>query len=243
MGLDLDEPRSLAAVEARARELVEAAAGRDWAVVPADSPTVAWICDWLVPNLARTTDEIDNLLVGLAGGHVPAGPSGTLTRGGAHVLPTGRNFYSVDPKSLPTRLAWDCGVRLSDGVVARHMAMKHHRGCGHRAEILQGGGPLWFDLEERQIAGVPAPPSPEDRLIEAEAQSETATEVDLAALSRATKPARWRAFYAHVVQGVPVARIAATERAHAPTIYTRIRRAREELRAAIARQRAARRRR
>ncbi len=121
MGLDLDEPRSLAAVEARARELVEAAAGRDWAVVPADSPTVAWICDWLVPNLARTTDEIDNLLVGLAGGHVPAGPSGTLTRGGAHVLPTGRNFYSVDPKSLPTRLAWDVGVRLADGVVARHM--------------------------------------------------------------------------------------------------------------------------
>lgn len=59
MGLDLDEPRSLAAVEARARELVEAAAGRDWAVVPADSPTVAWICDWLVPNLARATDEID----------------------------------------------------------------------------------------------------------------------------------------------------------------------------------------
>ncbi len=128
-------------------------------------------------------------------------------------------------------------------VVARHMAMKHHRGCGHRAEILQGGGPLWFDLEERQIAGVPAPPSPEDRLIEAEAQSETATEVDLAALSRATKPARWRAFYAHAVQGVPVARIAAAERAPAPTIYTRIRRAREELRAAIARQRAARRRR
>ncbi len=128
-------------------------------------------------------------------------------------------------------------------VVARHMAMKHHRGCGHRAEVLLGGDPLGFELEERQLAGVPAPPSPEDRLIEAEAQAESATEVDLAALSQATKPARWRAFYAYAVLGIPVARIAAVERAPAPTIYTRIRRAREELRVAIARQRAARRRR
>ena len=126
-------------------------------------------------------------------------------------------------------------------VVARRLAMKHHRGRGRRAEVFEGGGPLWFDLEEREIAGVPAPPSPEERLSEAEAQAES--EVDLAALSRATKPARWRAFYAHVVLGVPVARIAAAERAPAPTIYTRIRQAREDLRAAIARQRAARRRR
>ena len=126
-------------------------------------------------------------------------------------------------------------------VVARRLAMKHHRARGRRAEVFEGGGPLWFDLEEREIAGVPAPPSPEERLSEAEAQAES--EVDLAALSRATKPARWRAFYAHVVLGVPVARIAAAERAPAPTIYSRIRRAREDLRGAIARQRAARRRR
>jgi len=53
---------------------------------------------------------------------VPAGPSGTLTRGGAHVLPTGRNFYSLDPKALPTPLAWDVGCRLADAVVARHLA-------------------------------------------------------------------------------------------------------------------------
>ncbi len=126
-------------------------------------------------------------------------------------------------------------------VVARRLAMKHHRGRGRRAEVLEGGGPLWFDLEEREIAGVPAPPSPEDRLSQAEAQADS--EVDLAALSRATKPERWRAFYAHAVLGIPVARIAAAERAPAPTIYSRIRRAREDLRAAIARQRAARRRR
>jgi cobaltochelatase CobN len=40
----------------------------------------------------------------------------------AHVLPTGRNFYSVDPKALPSRLAWDVGRRLADELVARHLA-------------------------------------------------------------------------------------------------------------------------
>src|SRR2546430_17298319 len=40
----------------------------------------------------------------------------------AHVLPTGRNFYSVDPKSLPSPLAWDVGRRLADELVARHVA-------------------------------------------------------------------------------------------------------------------------
>jgi cobaltochelatase CobN len=82
---------------------------------------VAWICDWLVPNLQRAGDEIDNLLAGLDGRYVPAGPSGTLTRGGAHVLPTGRNFYSLDPRALPTPLAWDVGCRLADALIARHL--------------------------------------------------------------------------------------------------------------------------
>jgi cobaltochelatase CobN len=39
----------------------------------------------------------------------------------AHVLPTGRNFYSVDPKAIPSRLAWDVGQRLADEVIDRHV--------------------------------------------------------------------------------------------------------------------------
>ena len=105
LGLDPDDPLALDAVEARCRELVER---RGRARLDADAgrrrlPTLRWVCDWLVPNLARTTDEIANLLHGLAGGHVPAGPSGALTRGGAHVLPTGRNFYSARPEGAPDR--------------------------------------------------------------------------------------------------------------------------------------------
>jgi cobaltochelatase CobN len=83
-------------------------------------PTLRWVADRLVPALGRTTDEIDALLHGLAGGFVVAGPSGAPTRGMAHVLPTGRNFCSVDPKALPSPLAWEVGRRLADEVIARH---------------------------------------------------------------------------------------------------------------------------
>jgi cobaltochelatase CobN len=58
----------------------------------------------------------------LGGEYVPAGPSGAPTRGGAHVLPTGRNFYSVDPKALPSPLSWEVGRQLADALVERHVA-------------------------------------------------------------------------------------------------------------------------
>jgi cobaltochelatase CobN len=121
LGLDPDAPTSFDAIEAPARELVEAAAARGWRADDDDPRTLRWACEWLVPRLARTTDEIANLLTGLAGGYVPAGPSGALTRGGAHVLPTGRNFYSLDPKALPTELSWDVGRKLADELLARHV--------------------------------------------------------------------------------------------------------------------------
>jgi cobaltochelatase CobN len=78
--------------------------------------------DVLVPRLARTTDEIANVLHALDGGHVPSGPAGAPTRGMAHVLPTGRNFYSVDPKTLPTPAAWEVGRALAEALLARHRA-------------------------------------------------------------------------------------------------------------------------
>ena len=122
LGLDPDSPQSLDAVEDRCRSLVGDAAARGWAGRGDDLPTLQWVCGWLVPTLTRTTDELTNLVHGLGGGHVPAGPSGALTRGGAHVLPTGRNFYAVDPKALPTELSWSVGQALADGLLARHLA-------------------------------------------------------------------------------------------------------------------------
>ncbi len=74
-----------------------------------------------MPDLRRTPDEVGNLVAGLAGRHVPAGPSGAPSRGAAHVLPTGRNFYSVDPKAVPSPLAWQVGAALADRLVERHL--------------------------------------------------------------------------------------------------------------------------
>ncbi len=121
LGLDLDDPTALDRIEAVCRTAVEAAAQRGWETQANDRPTVRWACEWLVPRLRQATDEITNLLAGLDGRYVPAGPSGSLTRGGAHVLPTGRNFYSVDPKALPTELSWEVGTKLADAVVERHL--------------------------------------------------------------------------------------------------------------------------
>src|SRR5215218_4927813 len=75
----------------------------------------------VVPRLARTPEEMSNLLGGMEGGYVPAGPSGSPTRGLVNVLPTGRNFYSVDPKALPSGLSWEVGQGLADGLLRRYL--------------------------------------------------------------------------------------------------------------------------
>jgi cobaltochelatase CobN len=121
LGVDPDDPLALDALEETCRAWIVGAAERGWRPAPGASVTMVWVCEWLVPNLLLATDEIDNLLAGLDGRFVPAGPSGALTRGCAHVLPTGRNFYSVDPKALPTELSWEVGQKLAAAVVARHV--------------------------------------------------------------------------------------------------------------------------
>ncbi len=86
------------------------------------SRVLEFVCDHLTPALARTTDETAHLLHALDGRHVPAGPSGAPTRGMAHVLPTGRNFYTVDPRALPSMAAWRIGQELAREVLDRHIA-------------------------------------------------------------------------------------------------------------------------
>ncbi|MGX5655946.1 cobaltochelatase subunit CobN [Geodermatophilus nigrescens] len=78
--------------------------------------------DEVVPRLERTTDELDATLHALDGGYVPAGPSGSPLRGLVNVLPTGRNFYSVDPRAVPSRLAWETGQAMADSLLERYRA-------------------------------------------------------------------------------------------------------------------------
>ncbi|TLP57784.1 cobaltochelatase subunit CobN [Microbispora triticiradicis] len=117
-------------VEAEARALVTAMERLGWdpaavAGVTAD-PEVGRVLTFaateVVPRLARTTDELDHVLHALAGGYVPAGPSGSPLRGLINVLPTGRNFYSVDPRAVPSRLAWETGQAMADSLLARYRA-------------------------------------------------------------------------------------------------------------------------
>lgn len=65
--------------------------------------------------------EIDSLLHGFNGGYIPPGPSGLITKGRDDILPTGRNFYSLDPHRVPTRAAWGVGKKLADAVIEKHL--------------------------------------------------------------------------------------------------------------------------
>ena len=81
-----------------------------------------FVCRTLFPSLEGTTQEITYLLDALNGKFVPAGPSGSPTRGMAHLLPTGRNFYACDPQALPSLAAWEVGQGLAREVCNRYFA-------------------------------------------------------------------------------------------------------------------------
>ncbi|QLF70618.1 cobaltochelatase subunit CobN [Peteryoungia desertarenae] len=65
--------------------------------------------------------EIEGLLKGLDGGFVKPGPSGAPTRGRPDVLPTGRNFYSVDSRAVPTPAAYELGKKSAELLIQRYV--------------------------------------------------------------------------------------------------------------------------
>lgn len=83
-----------------------------------------YLCREVVPKLRRTTEEMDWLLAGLDGRFVPPLPGGSPTRGNVHILPTGRNFYAIDPAAVPSRAAWSVGQRLADQAISAYRAEK-----------------------------------------------------------------------------------------------------------------------
>ena len=125
---------ALDALQALALDLLRAFAAHDFAPASIDAAlatlpagidatevaaTLRFIATRVVLGLRRADDELAHVLDALAGRYVPAGPSGAPTRGMAHVLPTGRNFYSVDPRVVPSPTAWQTGQLLADGVIER----------------------------------------------------------------------------------------------------------------------------
>lgn len=86
---------------------------------PGVEAALYYIVDTLVPNILNTSEEMKSALSALSGGFVAPGPSGAPTRGQADILPTGRNFFSLDPRTIPTPAAWEVGKALGDALLKR----------------------------------------------------------------------------------------------------------------------------
>jgi cobaltochelatase CobN len=87
-----------------------------------------WLCDLKEMRIgdglhvfaADTPSELAGLLRGLDGRFVEPGPAGAPSRGRLDVLPTGRNLFTIDPRAVPTRTAWEIGSRTASEVMTRH---------------------------------------------------------------------------------------------------------------------------
>ncbi|WP_124973612.1 cobaltochelatase subunit CobN, partial [Aphanothece sacrum] len=88
--------------------------------LPNTQKELDWIQTFLLPKLYQTPQEITNLLKGLDAKYITSGPSGAPTRGRPEVLPTGRNFYSVDIRAIPTQTAWDVGRKAAEALIERY---------------------------------------------------------------------------------------------------------------------------
>ncbi|GAA0204019.1 cobaltochelatase subunit CobN [Halobacterium noricense] len=82
---------------------------------------LAYICEEAAPRVGVARAEVGNVADALAGEYVPPGGSGAPTRGGVDLLPSGRNFYTLDPRKVPARAAWEVGHEVADGVLDRHL--------------------------------------------------------------------------------------------------------------------------
>ena len=81
---------------------------------------LAFICEEAAPRVQGAEDEIPRTADALDGAYVPPGGSGAPTRGGVDLLPTARNFYTLDPRKIPAKYAWQVGRNIAEGVLERH---------------------------------------------------------------------------------------------------------------------------
>jgi cobaltochelatase CobN len=92
----------------------------------------AWLCDLKEMRIGdglhvfaeNAPSEISGLLRALDGHFAEPGPAGAPSRGRLDVIPTGRNLFTIDPRAVPTRTAWEIGNRTASEVMTRH-AQEH----------------------------------------------------------------------------------------------------------------------
>lgn len=120
-----------------------------------------YICDRLYPNLQLTTLERSNFRRALAAEYIEPSAAGAPTSGGGDILPTGRNFYGIDPQLLPTPVAWKLGSQMAEDVINKFISeegrypesvgillwatynMRSHGQCMAEFMALMGVRPVW----------------------------------------------------------------------------------------------------
>ncbi len=100
-----------------------------------------------IAGLIDAADEMKGLTSGLSGQYIAPGPSGLLSRGRADILPTGRNFYSLDPESVPTPAAWEVGKRLAAALLEKYHG-EHGKYPENVAMLWMASDIMWADGEQ-----------------------------------------------------------------------------------------------
>ena len=80
-----------------------------------------YVIEEIYPRLTATKNELEHTLAALSGKFVPPGPSGSPSAGGVDLLPSGRNFYGVDPRALPSQAGWIAGTKLGDRMIDKYI--------------------------------------------------------------------------------------------------------------------------
>lgn len=127
------------------------------------------ILEKIYPKLKRVTRELESTKKGAEGKFILPGQSGCPTRGNIDILPTGTNFYSIDPNKIPSRAAWKTGVRLAKDLLKRYEedegklpenivmliyggeTMKTNGDDIAEALYLMGVRPIWLNQGDRVI--------------------------------------------------------------------------------------------
>lgn len=123
----------------------------------------------ILPKLKATKRELTSVKKGIEGEFILPGQSGCPTRGNIDILPTGTNFYAIDPNKIPSRAAWKTGVMLGEKLLERYVedegklpenialliyggeTMKTNGDDIAQALFLMGVRPVWLNEGDRVI--------------------------------------------------------------------------------------------
>ncbi len=127
------------------------------------------ILEIILPKINETVREKTSTIKGLEGKFILPGQSGCPTRGNINILPTGTNFYSIDPNKIPSRASWKVGKKLGDQLIERYISdegkipqniamlvyggetMKTNGDDIAEALYLMGVRPIWLNNGDRVI--------------------------------------------------------------------------------------------